>query len=381
MNSIEANIPGAGYFRIFMDGKTVSSVQRLGVENSTRTCCSAGFVDIQLNGFAGVDFSAPDLEVEAAVSVLPVVWATGVTAFCPTLISNALERLERNFRILETARKNFPRFERSVPCYHLEGPYLSPGASHGVHDPRWMRLPSWEEFARLQSAAGGNIGVLTIAPELPGALDLIRKASQSGVIIAIGHTDCEPEEVHQAVACGARLSTHLGNGCPTMIHRHLAPIWPQLVIDELHASIICDGFHLPADLVSLIYRMKLPDRCLLVTDAIHVANLLPGRYSLVGVEIELLPSGKVVTLDQRSMAGSSLSMNRAVSNFIQLAQASLPEGLRVASTNPACLLGRGEVCRRVSTGEPANLVLFRPEEHSLQITEVFLQGERVHEGS
>src|SRR5208283_2647510 len=198
-----------------------------------------------------------------------------------------LAALARNFAIIEKAARMNRDFAHAVPCYHLEGPYISPLGSHGAHDPQWMRLPDWSEFLDLQHAAGGKIGIVTIAPELPGAEEFIRHAQSAGVVVAIGHTDGGPDDVHLAAAAGATLNTHLGNGCPTYLHRHRAPFWAQLATESLHASMICDGFHLSPDVVKVIVGVKGMDKCILVTDAVHVAKMPPGRYTLAGTEIEL----------------------------------------------------------------------------------------------
>lgn len=152
----------------------------------------------------------------------------------------------------------------------------------GVHDPALMRPPDWREFEELQQAAGGNIGIVTLAPEVHGAFDFIRRARSAGIVVGLGHTEASPEQIHQAVEAGAERSTHLGNGCPQLIDRHTNPLWAQLVLDQLSASLICDTFHLPPDLVKTIVRMKRIERCILITDATHVATLPPGSYSLVG---------------------------------------------------------------------------------------------------
>jgi len=197
------------------------------------------------------------------------------------------------------------------------------------------------------------------------------------VVVAIGHTDATPEQIHRAVDAGATLSTHWGNGCPEYIHRHTNPLWAQLAIESLSLSLICDGFHLPPDVVTVAARLKGIGKCILTTDAVHVANLSPGRYTLVGTEIELLPSGQVVTVDGRCMAGSSLTMNRAVSVFMQFAQVPLHDAIEAAAVNPAHLLRRSGICSRVANGEPANLVLFRPKSDALQIESIVFRGKNV----
>jgi N-acetylglucosamine-6-phosphate deacetylase len=375
---IKANIAGKGLAQIEIQRDRISSVRVVGPTDPEELFVSPGLVDIQVNGFAGVDFADPELDPERAISILPAIWKTGVTTFCPTLITNTLEQLERSFRTLEEARRLDARFAGSVPCCHLEGPYLSPGRSHGAHVPALMRSPDWGEFSRLQEAAGGKIAIVTLAPELPGACDFIRRACATGVVVALGHTDATPEQIHQAIDAGASLATHLGNGCPEYVHRHQNPLWAQLASDRLKVSLICDGFHLPPDLVRVAFRMKGADGCILITDAIHAATLPPGRYSLVGREIEVLPTGQVVTADRQSMAGSVLSLNRAVSVFTEYTQAPLEHALRAATSNPARLLRSYEICAQLAKGQIANAVLFNLREETLDIKAVFLKGEVVY---
>jgi N-acetylglucosamine-6-phosphate deacetylase len=375
---LEGNIPGVGCAKVEITDEQISSVAIRGPVSDEMPFISPGFVDIQVNGFAGVDFSSPDLDAEKAISVLPALWSTGVTSFCPTLITNSLSELARNFAILEQAARLNRDFAHAVPCYHLEGPYLSPLASHGAHDPQWMRPPNWDEFLELQRAAGGRIGIVTLAPELPGAEDFIRKAQSAELVVAIGHTDGGPDDVHRAAAAGATLNTHLGNGCPAYLHRHNAPLWAQLATESLHASIICDGFHLPPDLVKVIVAVKGIDKCILITDAVHVAQLPPGKYTLVGTEIELLPSGQVVRADRMAMAGSALTMNRGVAVFVKYSQCALESAIQAATANPAHLLGRRSVCSQVAAGQPANLVIFRREPEILKVERVISRGRCVY---
>jgi len=378
--TLEANVAGSGFCRIDLAQGFIAAVRRLGREDLSAVYCAPGFVDLQINGLAGVNFSSADLSVDEIIRVLPALWATGCTSFCPTLITNSRENLERNFKLLELARKTVPGFAESAPCYHLEGPFLSTGASRGTHDPTLMRDPDWEELEFLQRAAGGNIGILTLAPEKKGALELIAKGRAAGIVMALSHTDGTAEDIHRAAAAGATLNTHLGNGCPSMIHRHNAAFWGQLADDALAAGIICDGFHLPADPIRIIFRVKGIAGCALVTDAVHVAGLPPGRYTLVGIPIELLPSGQVVTVEGHSMAGSTLTMDRAISNMMRLAGLSLPEALHCATTTPADVLKRPSVCARIAVGQPANLALFSVTDGNLQIKQTILNGQSVYTG-
>ncbi|HZQ21640.1 MAG TPA: amidohydrolase family protein [Terriglobales bacterium] len=367
----------AGYAHICCADGLITSVTTVSSSQPDESWLCPGFIDLQVNGFAGIDFSDPNLRVEQAIRVLPAVWATGVTSFYPTLITNSYERLRRNFAVLEEARRACTAFQLCVPGYHLEGPYFPDGPARGVHNPEFLRSPDWDEFTRLQEAAGHRIKIVTLAPELPGALEFIARCVRAGVVCAIGHTDATATVIHAAVDAGARLSTHLGNGCATMIDRHQNPLWPQLANERLHVSLICDGFHLPEDLLRVIVKVKGVNGCILVTDAIHVANMPPGRYTLVDMPVELLPSGKVVKRDRASMAGSALAMNRAVSIFQQHASVSFEDACIAATKNPASLLNDRGVCQEIAAGQPANLIRVVPQSGELRVLEVWIGGDPV----
>jgi len=372
---IAANIAGQGFCEIEWREGVITSVWRLREEDSDEPYCSAGFTDLQVNGIGGVDFGAPDLTPEAAVRTLRPLWESGVTAFCPTVITNTPDGLRRSFQVLGEARRLSPEFAECAVCYHLEGPFLSPGPSHGAHNPELMRDPSWSEFAALQAAAGGRIGIVTLAPELPGAIDFIRSATAAGVVVAIGHTDGEAKDVEQAVEAGCLLSTHLGNGCPEYIHRHRSPIWAQLAARGLSASLICDGFHLTPEFVRAVHGLKGRERCILITDSIHVSGLPPGGYRLGGMSVELHADGKVSSVGNAGvLAGSTLRMNRAIARFREMAGIGLDEALEAATANPARLLSRGQVCGAPAPGRPANLVLFRPGPDEMTVLEVYVRG-------
>jgi N-acetylglucosamine-6-phosphate deacetylase len=374
MDKVRGNIPGGGLVEIEISDRQIVSVRAFGAADRDAPFVSPGFVDIQINGFAGVDFSSPTLEPEAATSILLALWKTGVTTFYPTLITNKHEAVLHNLRVLEQARKSNPQFACAVPGYHLEGPYLSPGPAHGAHDPTLMRPPDWEEFTGFQEAAGGRIRIVTVAPELPGALDFIRRAQQSGVVVSIGHTDGTAEDIHRAAEAGATLNTHLGNGLGQFIDRHKAPFWAQLADDRLSASIICDGFHLPREMVAVIVRVKGFERIILITDAIHAAGMPPGEYSLVAIPVQLLPTGQVVRKDRGSLAGSSVAMNRAVCVFQEFARVPLADALAPATRNPARLLRDASICSEIAPGQPANLITFRPATDQLAIESVMSAG-------
>jgi len=372
---LTANLAGRGYCEIAWRDGVITAVRRLRAEDAAEPYGSAGFIDIQVNGVAGVDFGDPALTAEAAISTLPALWKSGVTTFCPTVITGSPEGMRRSLLALEEARRRSPDFAECAPCYHLEGPYLSKGPSHGAHNPEFMRDPDWSEFEALQRAAGGRIGIVTMAPELPGAVEFIRRAAAAGVVAALGHTDAQPEQIGRALEAGAVLSTHLGNGCPEYIHRRRSPVWAQLAAEGLSASLICDGFHVTPEFTRVVSGMKGRAGCVLITDSIHVSGMAPGRYELGGMPVELEADGKVAALgNPGALAGSTLRMNRAIAGFQRMAGVGLDAALDAATLNPARLLARWPVCAAPVPGQPANLALFRPGAGELTVLAAYVRG-------
>jgi N-acetylglucosamine-6-phosphate deacetylase len=293
-----------------------------------------GFLDLQVNGFAGVDFNDPATSVDQVHQALAALRAHGVTRLLPTIISAPFDRYERCARTLLQA--NGP----AILGLHMEGPYISPeDGARGAHRREDTAPASLDDFRRRQDVAMGRIRVVTVAPEVPGALALIEHLRETGVRAAIGHTAAGPEQIRDAIRAGATLSTHLGNGCAQMLPRHPNFIWEQLAADELLASLIVDGHHLPPATVKTMVRAKTPRRVVLVTDAIAAAGQPPGEYRLGSVTVRLDEHGRVAVPGQPNLAGSALSMERAVANTVRFAGVTLDDALCMASTTPAAYLG------------------------------------------
>ena len=292
-----------------------------------------GFFDIQVNGFGGVDFNSPGVTPEQIHSILPELRATGVTRFLPTLITASLDRFT------ECARALTQVDDPMIAGIHLEGPYISPvDGPRGAHRREYCCAASLDEFARRQDAAGGRIVLVTLAPEVEGALQLIEPLVAQGVRVAIGHTDASPGLIRDAIREGATLSTHLGNGCAAVLPRHPNVIWEQLASDALWASLIVDGHHLPASTVKAIARAKTPERTILVTDAMAAAACPPGSYRIGELEVEVGADKRVSLRGTPFLAGSALTMDRAVGNMVRFTGLPLDEVLPMASTVPAAYL-------------------------------------------
>ena len=379
-HALQVNVPDRGLCRLELQGGAIAAVEDIGACRDGELFAWSGLVDIQINGFAGVDFGDPALKPNALIGILEPLFSTGVTCFLPTLTTNRIDALARQFQLLEQTRQESLQFARCVPGYHLEGPWLSPGPSHGAHDPALMRPPSWSDFEELQRAAGGRIRLVTLAPELDGAPAFIERATKAGVRCAVGHTDGNAHDIQQAVTAGATVATHLGNGCPQKLDRHTAPFWAQLAHDTLLPGLICDGFHLTSEMIKIVSRVKGLDRCCLVTDAIAAALMPPGIYQIGTMQAELLPSGQVVRLDRASMAGAALTMNRAVAHFQRATGCTLSAALTAASQVPLQAIGCPAGAHTFAPGSPADLVLFEADENALTVRQTFLAGEMVWSG-
>jgi N-acetylglucosamine-6-phosphate deacetylase len=293
-----------------------------------------GFVDLQVNGFAGVDFSDPAVSADRLAQAVAALATTGVTRFLPTLITSSLDSFSACARTL--ARAGLP----GIAGIHMEGPYISPeDGPRGAHAREHVRAASLDDFARRQDAADGRIRLVTLAPEVSGALALIERLAATGVRVAIGHTAASGAQIRDAVRAGATLSTHLGNGCASVLPRHPNVIWEQLGEDGLIASFIVDGHHLPPATVRSMVRAKTPARSILVTDAMAAAGMPPGVYTLGGQQVELDATGRVAAPGAPNLAGSALSMPVAIGNAVRFTGLTLEEVLPMATTRPAEYIG------------------------------------------
>jgi N-acetylglucosamine-6-phosphate deacetylase len=299
-----------------------------------------GLIDIQLNGFAGTDLNAPDLDVAGVGRVVRSLQAVGVTRFCPTICTQSHDRMAQSLRIVAEACRSLPWIGRAVAGIHVEGPYFSPeDGPRGAHPREHVRAPDWDEFQSFQQAAAGGVRILTLSPHWDGAAEFIRRAAASGVVVAIGHTSATPEQIRDAVAAGARLSTHLGNGSHAMIPRHVNYIWEQLAADDLAASIIVDGHHLPPAVVKTFVRAKGVTRTILISDAVGLAGMPPGDYDWLGLKVTLSREGRISLTGTPYLAGSALELSSALPKVMAYAGVSLADAVQMACVNPARLLG------------------------------------------
>jgi N-acetylglucosamine-6-phosphate deacetylase len=315
------------------------------------------FFDPQINGCLGISFNSPSLTPGQVRTVADTCRAHGIGAFLPTLITNSFAAICHGFATLELARATDVELRSRIPGYHLEGPYLSgDDGPRGAHPKEFIRDPDWDEFQRWQDAAGGNIRMVTVAPERAGAIPFIEKLTAVGVVVAIGHTAATTEQIRAAVQAGARTSTHLGNGSHAVLPRHDNYIWEQLANDDLWASLITDGHHLPPAVVKCLVRAKGVARTLLTCDAGSLAGMPPAKYREWGTDLEVLASGKIVVAGTPFLAGSGHFTDVCVGNAIRFAGVSLAEAVEMAAIRSRRLLGLP--VHTIEADQVAELVVF-----------------------
>jgi N-acetylglucosamine-6-phosphate deacetylase len=336
-----------------------------------------GFVDLQVNGFAGVDYNSPVAALEEIARSIRAIFSTGVTRFFPTVITGSPEDMLGALRNLARARETLQE-GLAMEAFHVEGPHISVyDGPRGAHPARWVRPPDIEEFLRWQDASQGNVRLVTLSPEWPGSTQYIETLAREGVVTSIGHTKATREEIDDAVRAGATLSTHLGNGADAVLPRHPNYIWEQLAEDKLAASFIADGHHLPDSFLRVALRAKGVERSLLVTDAVMPALCVPGNYRLGEVDVELKDDQRVVLKGGTRLAGSSLRMDVAISNVMRIAGLSLTAAIAMATVNPARVGRIGGRIRGLRSGDRSDVVRFRVDDGRLQVIETYLSGERV----
>lgn len=300
---------------------------------------SPGLFDLQVNGFAGVDFNDPCLDAAAMEHALHAMLRGGVVACLPTLITATESDLAARFAALDAAVAGSLLGRAMVPGWHLEGPFLNPDAAFaGCHPPAAMGWPDPALVKRLENGLRRKILLITIAPELPGAEDFIRWARARGKIVALGHTGADAAAVGRAAAAGAGLSTHLGNALSAPVHKFANPLMAQLAEDRLAASFIADGIHIPPAALRVFLRAKGLERAILVTDATAAAGAPVGEYGFAEMRIERAADGSVRVRGGTTLAGSALELDQAVRNVITWGLTDGAGALRMARDNPTALL-------------------------------------------
>lgn len=312
-----------------------------------------GLIDLQVNGFAGIDVNGPDVTAERIVEITDALARIGVTSWVPTIVTASEEAIGHSLRAIAQARSLSPQLARAIPCAHVEGPFLSAqDGPRGVHDREQIRPIDAEEVARWQQA--GPVGVVTLSPHTDDAPAQIARIAALGIQVAIGHTHASGARISAAVDAGASLSTHLGNGIFPQLPRHPNPLWTQLAEDRLSCGLIADGHHLPAETLEVMLRAKGVDRAFLVSDSTELAGRTPGLYeTAVGGTVELTPEGRLSYVGTDLLAGAASDIAAGLRFVLASTSLSLADALALVTRTPGRILGRDTTLR---VGAPADIV-------------------------
>jgi N-acetylglucosamine-6-phosphate deacetylase len=349
------------------DGQIVEVSSRLGKEACSATLVdygdsvlAPGFFDIHIHGGAGLDV------MRTSSAELPrlgkFLTTHGVTGYFPTTVAAPLDvtcaALERLADAIEKAQNDDgDASPQARPVgIHLEGPFLS-HKRRGVHPPEYLVEPTVAIFERLWQAARGHVRMMTIAPETPGAMEVIAEAARRNVCVSIGHSDAELPVAQAAVKAGARHATHTFNAMRPLDHRDPGVIGEVLTDDRLSADIIADGIHVAPSVVELFLQAKGIERAVLITDAISATGMPDGRYQLGPIQVDV-KDGKCTS--GGSLAGSVLTMDRAVRNVTQFSRWNMKDAVRAATLNPARAVGLAGRHGAIAKGANADFVVLSP---------------------
>ena len=315
-----------------------------------------GFIDIHIHGGAGRD--AMEADESALAQIERQLVQHGVTAYLPTTVTAPQEKI---LKALDGLGKSIAAANtkpgRAVPLgIHLEGPFIS-HEKRGVHPPQNLAPPTQQAFDRFWQAAAGTIRMMTIAPELPGAAETIRHARTLGVHSSLGHSNATYQQAQAGIAAGADHATHTFNAMRALDHRDPGILGAVLENDELTADIIADGIHVHPSVLNLFLRAKGADRAILITDAISATDMPDGIYSLGGLEVQV-NNGRCEY--QGKLAGSVLTLDRAIRNVMTFAGWQLQQAVRLATLNPAQRLGISDQRGLLAPGRRADLVVLTP---------------------
>ncbi|NPA96796.1 MAG: N-acetylglucosamine-6-phosphate deacetylase [Crenarchaeota archaeon] len=339
----------------------------IGGENYREYIAAPGFVDTHIHGVRGIElYSGRISDLERASRELV---RYGVTSFVPTAVTLPHDKTIEFLISVHHAAENPPSDGARVMGAYLEGPFINPEA-RGAQNPEYIREPSIDEMRQFIDVAGDALKLIAVAPEVRGALDLIAYASASGIHVAVGHTRASYEQVVDALLAGADRATHLFNAMTRFHHREPGAAVALLELEEFFVEVIADMIHLHPATVELVYRVAGPRRTVLVTDAISAAGLSDGVYQLGGLKV-IVEKG-VARLENGALAGSTLTLDRAVRNCVSLG-IPLSHALAMASWTPARSIGEQRAgCLR--PGCVADLVLLDSE---LKVAATIVRGEEV----
>jgi N-acetylglucosamine-6-phosphate deacetylase len=321
-----------------------------------------GFIDLQINGYKGVDFSSEKLTRENFCYACQEILKAGTAAFLPTLITSSKDVYKKNLPIISSVIES-GRFANRILGIHLEGPFISsePGAV-GAHSPEYAVLPSIDYLKELQNLSGGKLKLITIAAELDGADKLTEYAVKNDIVVSLGHQKALEKDLAKLAQAGAASLTHLGNALSNEINRHENPLLAGLADDKFGAMIITDGHHLPPSLIKIILKVKGVPKVIVVSDASPLAGMSPGEYNYWGQKVVLQESGYLHIPARGCMAGSSANMFECMNYLASLDLLNETQLLEVGFYNPLRFIAKKE-----DFDSADSKVKFNPEDKVFEI--------------
>jgi N-acetylglucosamine-6-phosphate deacetylase len=337
-----------------------------------------GFLDIQVNGYGGLDYNQVYEDVLNLGQISRKLLQAGVTAHFPTIITNAPDRITALIRQVVRLCKMDQLANSCISGIHIEGPFISPeDGPRGAHSREFVRAPDWGLFQLWIEAGEGLIRMVTLSPEWEGSTSFIKNCVNSGIIVSIGHTNATHVQIQEAVKAGAKLSTHLGNGMHSILPRHPNYLWSQLSESNLSATVIADGFHLPAEVIQVFKKVK-GENLMLVSDSVALAGMPSGEYSAaIGGNVNLTPDGKLhLSENPKILAGSAMNILQGINFLLKNQLASLSEAWEMASFRPHRLFN--PEFHPFQQGSPADLILAEllPDQQ-VKIHQVFKNGFKI----
>lgn len=302
-----------------------------------------GFIDLQVNGYKGTDFSGDDLNPEKFADTCRELLNAGTAAFLATVITSPEEIYRKNLQIISAVMDD-PEFKNRLPGIHLEGPFISNEPGYvGAHNPLFVKKPDTEFLKQLIEWADGKIKLLTIAAELAGAEKLTKAAVQNGITVSIGHSNASSDDLKRISDAGAESLTHFGNGIPNLLPRHENILWAGLREKRLTAMLISDGHHLPPPMLKTIVELKGENKIIVVSDGSPLTGMPPGEYNCLGNDVILEENGKLHNPQKKCLVGSSSSMfqcmnylsNLGIMKYDEQLAAGFYNPLKLIKTNPA----------------------------------------------
>ncbi|ALJ04766.1 hypothetical protein APS56_06345 [Pseudalgibacter alginicilyticus] len=358
--------------QIEIDDNFEVSRKRIDVKSEETIYVAPGLLDIQINGFSGVDFNTFPIIENDFLKVINSLSKEGVLSFFPTIITNSDINIINLLKNINKLCLKNSLIESYVSGIHLEGPFISPvKEASGAHSKNYIKAPDWELFEVFQEASGNRIKIVTISPEWDNSIEFITKCVANNIIVSIGHTVASNGQIDAAVRAGAKMSTHLGNGAPLSLHRNSNIIFDQLANNYLIPSVIADGFHLPDNFLKIVIQVK-KKHVILVSDSTMFAGMEAGVYhSHIGGKVKLEKEGKLSTYkNENVLAGSAVSLLHCVNKLFSSGIVSLTEAWSFASIQPRELVGLSDTNN--------DFILFKLKDNSIHILSVYKSGKQIY---